>query len=287
MVPNPMNARWLRLVFAISALSGSVLLGGCGGGSGAPNNPFAPGAPTPGPVFVLPANATVYSNTPATLTITGGVAPYFVVSSNTAVLPVAETSTGTIVLLPANVASDTVVLITVRDTLGTNASATVTVKAAPIFGTLTIKPSSPACGASTICSGQTGTVSVTVTGAGGVGLANRQVKFDVIDGDFGIQSNNPATPIVQSLTVVSDGTGTALVVIQANVGAATQPATIRATELTTGNAVNGQFTIVQPTALSVVPGDATITAPDNTGCVAAEFPRRSIAFSAERPPYSA
>src|SRR5664279_4591504 len=169
MAPTPMITRCLRPLFAFCALGALLILGGCGGGSGAPNNPFAPGTPTPGPLFVLPAAATIYSNTPATLTITGGAPPYFVVSSNTAVLPVASTSTGTIVLLPANVASDTLVSITVRDSIGQNAIASVTVKAAPIFNTLTIKPSASTCGAATICSGQTGTVSVTVTGPGGVG----------------------------------------------------------------------------------------------------------------------
>jgi len=216
---------------------------------------------------ILPPIITAFSNTPVTLTISGGAAPFFVVSSNPAVLPVAQTPSGnTIVLLPGNVTVDTSVTITVQDAIGQRATSTVTIKPAPIFNTLTIKPSSAACGAN-ICSGQIGTASVTVTGPGGVGIPGRQVRFDVVDGDFAIQSNNPATPLVQTLTVVSDGNGVATVFIQANLGAPTQPATIRATELTTGNQVNGQFTIVQNSALSVLPGDATITAPDNTGCL--------------------
>jgi hypothetical protein len=215
----------------------------------------------------LPPIITAFSNTPVTLTISGGAAPFFVVSSNPAVLPVAQSPSGnTIVLLPGTVTVDTAVTITVQDAVGQRATSTVTIKAAPIFGTLTIKPSSSACGAN-ICSGQTGTASVTVTGPGGVGIPGRQVRFDVVDGDFAIQSNNPGAPLVPTLTAVSDGNGVATVFIQANLGAPTQPATLRATELTSGNQVNGQFTIVQTTALSVLPGDATITAPDNTGCL--------------------
>ncbi len=264
MAPNRMIARWLQAVLALVALGGLLALGGCGGGSGAPNNPFNPPPPAPGPLFILPAAATVYSNTPTTLTITGGAAPFFIVSSNTAVLPVAQNSiNGDVVLLPGNVTADTVVLITAQDAIGQRASSTVTVKAAPIFNTLVIKPSSAACGANTICSGQTGTATVTVTGPGGVGIPNRQVQFEVVDGDFAIQSNNPATPLVSTLTVVSDGVGVATVVIQANVGVATQPAFIRATELISGNHVTGQFTIVQTNngsaVLSVVPPTATIT----------------------------
>lgn len=271
MAPNRINARWLRLIFAPLAFAALALLGGCGGGSGAPNNPFAPPPPVPGPLSILPSVVTVYSNTPALLTISGGVAPYFVVSSNTAILPVgASVTNGNIVLLPANVLADTAVLITVQDSAGLKTTATVTVKPAPIFNTLTITPASAACGANAICSGQTATAKVTVTGAGGVGLPNRQVRFDVVTGAFAIQSNDPANPLVASLTVVSDQFGVAQVIIQANPNAPTQPAFLRATEVTTGNQQTAQFTIVQTingqAVLSVVPSDATITGPDTQNC---------------------
>jgi hypothetical protein len=271
MAPNRLNPHWLRLVLATLALGALAILSGCGGGSGAPNNPFAPGPVSPGPLSILPAAPTVYSNTPTTLTITGGVAPYFVVSSNTAVLPLsASVTNGTIVLLPANVLADTTVVITVQDSAGTKASATVTVKPAPIFNTLTITPASTACGTNTVCSGQTATAKVTVTGAGGVGLPGRQVKFDVVSGAFAIESNDPANPLVSTLTVVSDQFGVAQVILQASASAPTQPALLRATELTTGNQQTAQFTIVQTingsTVLSVVPATATITGPDTATC---------------------
>src|SRR4030095_11661092 len=112
MAPNRIDARWLRLAFGPLALAALAFLGGCGGGSGAPNNPFAPPPTTPGPLSILPSVAPAFSTIPTTLTISGGVPPYFVVSSNTAVLPVgASLSNGTIVLLPANVPSDNAVVI--------------------------------------------------------------------------------------------------------------------------------------------------------------------------------
>lgn len=270
MLPKQMNAALLRLVLALFAASGLLVLGGCGGGSGAPNNPYAPGPITPGPLFILPSTATAYSNTPSTLTITGGAPPYFAVSSNSAVLPVTlSPGSSTIVLIPATVLSDTVVQVTAQDSIGQTASSTITVKAAPIFNTLSIKPNSTACGSNAICSGQEGTASVTVTGPGGAGIPNRQVRFDVVTGDYAIESNNPAQPLVSTLTVVSDSLGVAQVIIQATPSAFTQPALLRATELTTGNQVTAQFTIVQTingTALVVVPGTATITGPDNATC---------------------
>src|SRR5947207_226839 len=158
MAPNRLNPHWLQIALATVALGVLAILGGCGGGSGAPNNPFAPPPAVPGPLSILPSAATVYSNTPAILTISGGVPPYFVVSSNTVILPVgASVTNGTIVLLPANVLADTAVLITAQDSAGTRATATVTVKPAPIFNSLTITPASAACGANSICSGQTAT----------------------------------------------------------------------------------------------------------------------------------
>ena len=271
MAPNRLNPHWLQVALATVALGVLAILGGCGGGSGAPNNPFAPPPTTPGPLSILPTTPTVFANTPTILTITGGVPPFAVFSSNTAVLPVgASTTSGTIVLLPANVLADTAVSITVQDAAGTKVSTVVTVKPAPIFNTLTITPASAACGTNAICSGQTATAKVTVTGAGGVGIPNRQVRFDVVTGAFAIQSNDPANPLVSTLTVVSDQFGVAQVIVQATAGVATQPALLRATELTTGNQQTAQFTIVQTingsTVLSVVPTSATITGPDTATC---------------------
>ena len=48
----------------------------------------------PAPLSILPPSATVYPGTPATLTISGGTAPYRAFSSNPAVLPVAANVTG-------------------------------------------------------------------------------------------------------------------------------------------------------------------------------------------------
>jgi hypothetical protein len=271
MAPNGLNARFLRAALATLALAALAALGGCGGGSGAPNNPYAPKPVPPGPLLILPTTITVYSNTPASLSVIGGVAPYFVVSSNPTILPLGSASSnGTIVLLPTNVTAATAVLITVTDSVGVQAQATATVQPAPIFNTLTVTPASAACGANTVCSGQTATATVTVTGPGGAGIPGRQVRFDVISGAFAIQSLDPANPLVASLTVVSDQFGVAHAVLQASASAPTQPAFLRATEITTGEQQTDQFTIVQTingsAILSVVPAIATITGPDKNTC---------------------
>jgi hypothetical protein len=271
MAPNRLNARWLRAALATLALAALAALGGCGGGSGAPNNPFAPQPVPPGPLLILPTTITVYSNTPATLTVIGGVAPYFVVTSNPAILPIgSSTSNGIIVLLPVNVPAATAVIVTVTDSVGVQAQATATVQPAPIFNTLTITPASAACGANTVCSGQTATAALTVTGPGGAGIPGRQVRFDVVSGAFAIESSDPANPLVSTLTVVTDQLGNAHVVLLATAEAPTQPAFLRATDLTTGEQQTAQFTIVQTingsTVLSVVPSTVNIIGPDSSTC---------------------
>src|SRR6266508_4499685 len=127
----------LRLVAGMFALAGVLALTACGGGSGAPNNPFTPGPATPPALSVLPSAATVYSRTPATLTVVGGVAPFFAFSSNSAVLPVAQAVPGNTVLLVANdVADTTSVTITIQDAIGQRATAAITVSPAPLLPNL-------------------------------------------------------------------------------------------------------------------------------------------------------
>jgi len=264
MTETRLSAAWLRPLLGLLATAGVLALSACGGGSGAPNNPYAPGPGTPAALSILPATFTAYAGTPATLTVSGGVPPYHAFSSDTSVLPVSlATGSNTIVLLPAPVSAATNVTVSVQDAAGTTVSATVVVQPAPLLNGLTITPNSAACGTNAICSGQTAVAAVTVMGNGGGGIANRQVRFDVVSGDFAITSGNPGAPLGPTLTVVTDANGVAQVVIKANVVAFTQSALIRATELMTGNQVTAQFTIVQTingsAVLSVVPNNATIT----------------------------
>ena len=95
-------------------------------------------------------------------------------------------------------------------------------RAAPLLNTLTITPDSADCGTNAICTGQTGTATVTVLGLGGASAAGRAVKFDVLAGPFLVTTGNPAQPLVTSLTVFTDARGVASVIIKANANAPTQ-----------------------------------------------------------------
>jgi len=274
MTDNRLLAACLRPLVGLVALAGVLALSACGGGSGAPNNPYAPGPTVPGPLSLLPAAATAYSGVPMTLTVSGGVAPYQAFSSDSAILPVAQAVAGnSILLLPGNVGNDTLVTITLQDAAGTKTVSAITVRAAPLLPNLiTILPNGDCqIGQNTLCSGGTGVASVVVTGAGGGGIPGRQVRFEVIAGAFQIQTPNPAQPLASTYTVVTDANGSAAVGLVVNVNAPTQIASIRAIEVTSGNQVTGQFLIQQVTdgaqILSVVPsGDTTIKGPDANTC---------------------
>src|SRR4029434_4132328 len=168
MTENRLSAAWLRPLLGFIATAGVLALSACGGGSGAPNNPYAPGPTTPAALTLLPASLTAYAGTPATLTISGGVPPYRAFSSDAAVLPVSlAASSNTVVLNPAQVGTATNVTVSVQDSAGTTVSAAVVVNPAPLLNGLTITPNSAARGTHAIFSGDGGVSSLTAAGAAG------------------------------------------------------------------------------------------------------------------------
>jgi hypothetical protein len=275
-MPRYRLTAWLRPLLTLAALAGVLSLAACGGGSGAPNNPYQPPPSGPGPLTITPETATTYSANPFTFVITGGTPPYTVISSDQAALPVVGTLTGnTLVVLPGNVGADTAVTLSIRDSAGQSTSAAVNVRPALLLPASITITGNPNCGnaGADLCSGQDGLATVQLLGPAGAPLAGRPVRFDVVQGDFGISNTAPGQPVVQSVTVISDQNGNAAVRLVVPVSAATQVATIRATDVTGGSSVVGQFTISQfvngNSVLSVIPtGVTTFTGPDTEHCSA-------------------
>ena len=267
----------LRSAFALFGMAAILLLSACGGGNGAPNNPFTPVPPPPGPIVALPATITVYPGTPATVTISGGVPPYRAFSSDATILPVSTNVSGnTLVLAASPVTVATTVTITIQDAANsTPVNVAVSVVPAPLIassiqvtGNIT-----PGCETTvnTVCSGSTGTARVKVAGNAGAGIAGRQVRFDVVQGTYQLVSTNPAQPLVQTLTVSTDVNGDAVAVISVPPNTPTQTGIIRVTDVTTGQAVTGTFVVQQiatdGAVLAVLPlGDTTINGPDSAHC---------------------
>jgi hypothetical protein len=260
---------WLRPLLTLAAMAGVLSLAACGGGNGSPSS-----GTTATPLTITPATATTYSGNPFTFLVTGGTQPYAILSSDQSALPVVGTLTGnTLVVVPGSVGVDTPVTLSIRDASGQATSAAVTVKPALLLPASITITGNPNCGASgaTLCSGQDGTASVVLTGPAGAPLAGRDVRFDVVQGNFSLSSTAPGQPLVQSLTVTTDQNGNAAVRIVVPTTAATQIATIRATDVTGGSSGVGQFTIAQfvngNSVLSIIPtGVTTFTGPDTSQC---------------------
>jgi len=271
-MPGYRLTAWLRPLLTLAALAGMLSLAACGGGNGSPSQVINGGGVTP--LTVTPSTATAFSGVPFTFLISGGTQPYTILTSDQTALPVVGTLNGnTLVVVPGNVGADTTVTMSVRDAAGQATAATVTVRPALLLPTSITITGNPNCGSSgaDLCSGQDGLASVQVLGPGGAPLAGRPVRFDVVQGDFAISSTAPGQPVVQSVTVNTDQNGNAAVRLVVPPTAATQVATVRATDVTSGSSVVGQFTISQfingNSVLSVIPtGVTTFTGPDTQTC---------------------
>ena len=195
---------------ALAALAGVLSLAACGGGSGAPNNPFEGGVAAAhdhagGRDRVSPV-------IPFVFTVTGGTQPYAVLSSDQAALPVAQDAERQHAgRRPRQRRSRHR-----RHADGSRRGRTVDVRGVTVRPALLLPASititgNPNCGASgaDLCSGQDGTASVQVTGPAGAPLAGRDVRFDVVQGSFSISSTAPGQPLVPSLTVTTDQNGNA------------------------------------------------------------------------------
>lgn len=223
--------------------------------------------PIPGALVVTPTVLNVYSGTPSRITINSGVGPFQVFTSDAVVLPVVQAVSGAAITLTASTVSvDTTVTLTVRDSAAQTVTVLVTVKPSPILGLISVtQTSNSTCGGASantvdraaICSGESGVASITVRSANTSVLPNRQIRFDVVQGAFNFVVDQAGTVTAKTLTVVTDQNGKADVVIRMDPGVPSQAALIRATDLTSGNRVDGAFTIVQAingsTILSVLP----------------------------------
>src|SRR5471032_2917661 len=196
--------RFARLALALASI---VTVTSCGSGAVGPstivNDPtqitIQPGQCTGvGAVITCNNPAILFSGLPTTFVITGGTGSYILSSNNQAVLPVSGNIVGnSVTLIPSPVLTDTVVILTARDTGSTPiATAQATVKPGTVANNITITPTGAQAStcAPALCSGGDALVSATIS-QGGIPLAARGVRFDVVTGDFRFVTTDPLTGV--------------------------------------------------------------------------------------------
>ena len=277
-----MADRVVRLTLAILSL---VLVVSCGRGGVSGSS-----AIVSGPLAISPSSATVYSGLPTTFVITGGTGSYFVTSNDQSVIPnTGLFSASSFTVVPGPVLRDTPLTLTVTDTAANApAIATLTVKPRTVGNTITITPSasqSAACG-SAVCAGGDAEVKATLS-VGGVPLVNREVRFQVISGDFRIITSAPGLPEVLSLegSTFTDDTGTARMRIRVLSDAGSQTALLQVTDVSTGFSQRTSFNIAPSSnaPLNAQPDTIEFTGRDPNTC-ASGIEADVIVFGG-RPPY--
>lgn len=251
---------WFSSLTTMAVLGLITLLSGCGGG-GVATNVVA------GPLIVSPSEAVAYNGNPVTLFITGGTKPYTVTSGNSAVIEVPyNVPDSTVVIDAKNVTVDTNVTLTIFDSTGARVTASILVIPSVINNSLTVTPdpATPGVGCGTaVCSGLMATVTVQLKNMA-TPLVGRNVRFDVVQGDYQFITNSNATTFADTITTTTDQNGNAHVRLRANVNAPTQYAILKVTDVDGGSVLQTTFTIAQYTdgtgILSVVPDAQTITA---------------------------
>ncbi len=263
----------IRALSFATLLGSAALLSGCGGGGAVP--PTVATAPPPA-FTAFPTTLTLYSGTPAVVTVVSGVAPIQAFTSDNVALPVTQNVAGAAVTLVASaVEADRPVALTLRDGLGREIAIAVNIKPSPLLGEMTIIPAegtdcanqtpsgTPGKDNASFCSGETATARITVRGSGSTPIANRQIRYDVVQGAYNFVIDQAGTVLSKTATIVTDQNGQAIVTIKSDAPTPTQVALIRATDLVSGNRVDGSFTIVQSVggspSFNTSPKEATFT----------------------------
>ena len=273
-----MNRMFERGAIFLLAAGFALLLNSCGGGVSASSDPTITFA-------VSPSSATAYSGVPATFAISGGGAraPYQVTSSNATILPVPTSpiTEAQFILTPGVVASQQSVTISVMDQAGKTATSNVIIQPNLINGDITIigtaPPAFPNCaGVGVVCAGQSATATLTVS-QNGAPARGRSVRFEVVQGSFGFPVDvTQLQPFPASTTVTSDESGRATIILRANTGASPQIATIRATDVASGEFRTATFFIKQSTL-----GGEFVTIPPEwkiTGTFVGECPGGTVDY---------
>lgn len=280
------SARMGLLARFLLALAAPGLLSSCG--SGAVSAPVTP--PTATALAISPATATLYAESPFSFLVTGGTGTYLITSSDQLAVPISGVLTGNnLTVVPGPVSVDTPVTLSVRDTgTATPVSASITVKPRTVSNVVTVTPSasqSAACGTS-VCAGGDAEVRVQLSQSG-LPLANRQVRFDVVSGEFRIITSAPGAPEVLSVsgTTTSDQSGVASMRVRVLSDALSQTALLQVTDIASGFTQRASFSIAPSSNAPLNAQPATINFQGVAANTCASGISADVIVFGGRPPY--
>lgn len=276
------------LVGSLVVVMASLLLGSCGGGGAG-----SPG-PVGGPPSILPAVGTFFAGVEYTFTVGGGRAPYFITSSEASVLPVPSRVDGnSFSVVPANTAVvDTglppnslpvrTVVVTMRDTAGNSASASIQVAQNFLTGyNVFFSSNCSAVGSSptppSFCANGETAIEVTAAINGNL-YGNREYRFEIVRGPMffvnipggsGVPASGTLGPGGASWTTRTDHEGDAHAIVRVNPGVASQVGVFRVVDVATGASTQYVINIagVPVTGeLAAIPDNFTLVGRDTQTC---------------------
>jgi hypothetical protein len=282
--------RWI----ARASLAGALVAGlaSCGGGG------VSSDTGNVGGVFAInPGNGSLYAGIPVSFQVVGGQKPYTITSNEQTVIPlvayrvdgnsfsVIPGNPGVIDagLQPEDVPRRTVTL-TVRDNRGVQINATYQVIRNFFTGYgIGLVSLDSSCGAA--CPGVRSRLTLNPLIVDGLLPRNRTLRVSVVTGNFSMVVNQNTGTLGQFVDVVTDESGFATTQLLPALGAPTQFATVRVTDVQSGLYRDHNFTITALSGpLTVLPEEVTIAGPNNITCGSGIA---SIIVTGGTPPYTA
>ena len=280
---EPLRRLQSKLSVAFIAAA-ALVLASCGGG-GATSSPG-----TVGDLALLPGSGSIYAGVPYTFNIAGGRPPFLVTSSEPTLVELNFTTSdrqftfvarnpGVIdVGLDPDAVPSRSVNIQVRDSAGVQTFISNTYNVLQNFFTGYSVFYSNTCAVATgtgpaiqACSGTDTLVGFTPVSQGTL-YGNREFQLDRIRGDFSFVPEPPGTApqLVNTLRVRTDQTGTAFARLRVGIGAPTQLASYRISDIATGVTSNFVFMIIQQAPVGVITvlpgGPVTFTGANSGTC---------------------